>query len=183
VIELGVSKAECQLLKQLLQCLQSVEAAKQALAELARDATEHRQAEALIQESEAKFRAVADMAASAIFVYQDEQLCYVNLATERMTGYTQAELRTMDLWDLVDPDLFSHAGKLATQWRKPVFLSHQLEMVTKSGKTLCLEIMATWVKLNGRPALIGAAFDSNPSRQKTLSWDAIARSTLAKIRY
>lgn len=145
------------------------------------DAAERKRAEALVDESEAKFRAVAGTAESAVFVYQDEQLCYVNPATEQMTGYTQAELYTMDLWDLVDPDLLSHANNLETQWRKPVFLSHQLDIVTKSGKTLCLEIIAAWAKLNGRPALIGTACDSNQVRQKVLSWNAIARSTLAKM--
>ncbi|MBD1869809.1 PAS domain S-box protein [Leptolyngbya sp. FACHB-671] len=138
-----------------------------ALYVVARDVTERRQIEATLQESEAKFRAVAETATSAIFIYQDEQFCYVNPATEQLTGYTQAELHTMKLWDLVDPDLLAYANRLEIQLGKPIFLRHELEMMTKVGEIRCLEIIATWAEFNSRPALIGTAFDLNNTFQLT----------------
>lgn len=138
-----------------------------ALRVAVRDVTERRQVEATLRESEAKFRAVAEMAASAIFIYQDEQLCYVNPATEQLTGYTQAELQTIKLWDLVDPDLLTYVNRLEIQLGKPVFLRHELEMMTKSGEIRCLEVIATWAKFNGRPALIGTAFGLKNTFQLT----------------
>jgi PAS domain S-box-containing protein len=132
-----------------------------------RDVTERRQVEATLRESEAKFRAVAETAASAIFIYQDEQLCYVNPATEQLTGYTQAELQTIKLWDLVDPDLLTYVNRLEIQLGKPVFLRHALEMMTKLGESRCLEVIATWAEFKGRPALIGTAFDLKNAFQMT----------------
>ncbi|NJN56908.1 MAG: PAS domain S-box protein [Leptolyngbyaceae cyanobacterium SL_5_9] len=123
------------------------------------DAARRRQVEALLRESDANFQAMAETATSAIFIYQDEQLCYVNPAAEQITGYTQAELCTMNLWDLVDPDLLAHANRLETQLGKPVFFHHELEVVTKLGETRCLEVMATWAEFKGHPALIGAALN------------------------
>ncbi|NJL38673.1 MAG: PAS domain S-box protein [Leptolyngbyaceae cyanobacterium SM1_4_3] len=125
----------------------------------ARVATRRRQIESVLRESEANFQAMAETATSAIFIYQDERLCYVNPATEQMTGYTQAELCTMNLWDLVDPDLLTHANRLENQLGKPVFFHHELEVVTKSGESRCLEVTATWAEFKGRPALIGTALD------------------------
>lgn len=125
----------------------------------ARDATRRRRVEAMLRESDAIFQAMAETATSAIFIYQNEQLCYVNPATERITGYTQAELCTMNLWDLVDPDLLAHANRLETQLGKPVFFHHELEVVTKLGETRCLEVMATWAEFKSHPALIGTALN------------------------
>jgi PAS domain S-box-containing protein len=123
------------------------------------DATGRRRVEATLRESEANFQAIAETATSAIFIYQSEQLCYVNPAAEQMTGYTQAELCTMNLWDLVDPDLLAHATRLETQLGKPVFFHNELEVVTKLGETRCLEVMATWAEFKGRPALVGTALN------------------------
>lgn len=139
-----------------------------ALCVIARDVTERRQIEATLQESEAKFRAVAETATSAIFIYQDEQLCYVNPTMEQLTGYTQTELHTMKLWDLVDPDLLAYTNRLEIQLGKPIFLRHELEMMTKAGEIHCLEVIATWAEFNGRPALIGTAFDLKNTFQLTL---------------
>jgi PAS domain S-box-containing protein len=144
VIESEASKAECQVSEQLLLQLK----AKAALTENETNT-----------ENEAKFRAVAESATSAIFIYQKEQLCYVNPATEKVTGYSQAELYTMNFWDLVDPKCLCGTGNLEKQLGKPVFIRHELELVTKHGEERCLEVIATWAEFKGHPALFGTACD------------------------
>ena len=55
-----------------------------------RDVTEQKRAEEALRESEKKFRVLADTSKAAIYVYQGENLLYVNEAAERITGYSRS---------------------------------------------------------------------------------------------
>jgi PAS domain S-box-containing protein len=55
-------------------------------------------------EAEVKFCTLAETMAAATFIYQDSRLCYVNSALCTITGYFQAELLGMNVWDFVHPD-------------------------------------------------------------------------------
>src|SRR5262245_27200653 len=65
---------------------------------------ERAHAEEVLRESEAAFRTLTETIASAIFIHQGTQCCYVNHAAEQITGYTREELLAMSSWDLVHPD-------------------------------------------------------------------------------
>jgi len=108
---------------------------------------------------ESTFYALAEPSDLAIFLYQDEQLRYVNPATEDVSGYTREELLTMDIWDLIDPTTLPRLCRLRQQ-QKLVFLHHELELVTKDGEERCLDIVATSIGFEGRPAMLGTALDA-----------------------
>jgi len=55
----------------------------------------------LIEESEEKFRKIAENSLVGMFLYK-EYFIYVNEAFAKMTGYTTKELLAMHPWDLVD---------------------------------------------------------------------------------
>ncbi|AFZ20461.1 PAS domain S-box protein [Allocoleopsis franciscana] len=57
----------------------------------------------LLCEREVKFCTLAETLA-ATFIYQNSHLCYVNSALCTITGYSQAELLGMNVWDLLHPD-------------------------------------------------------------------------------
>lgn len=61
-------------------------------------------AEEAQKQSEAQFRALAETSTAAIFIYQSEQVSYVNPASEQLTGYTRDELLHKTFWELVHPD-------------------------------------------------------------------------------
>src|SRR5262245_10994909 len=48
-----------------------------------------------LQESEIKFRTLAEMATAGIFIYQGDKMCYVNPAATSISGYSQDELLRM----------------------------------------------------------------------------------------
>ena len=56
------------------------------------------------RKSEASFRALVDTLGAPVFVSCGERFHYVNHAAEAITGYTRAELLSMDFCDLLDPD-------------------------------------------------------------------------------
>lgn len=57
-----------------------------------------------LHESESKFRTLAESTAMAILLYQDDKWVYANPAATEITGYSSAELLSMNFWDFVHPD-------------------------------------------------------------------------------
>src|SRR5262249_60283339 len=96
---------------------------------------DRQRAEESLRESEAKFRALAETAAAAIFIHRDSKLIYVNPATGARTGYDREELLRMSFWDMVHPefrDLVKERG-LARQRGESVPARYEFKIVTKGG--------------------------------------------------
>jgi PAS domain S-box-containing protein len=131
------------------------------------DISDRKQAEAALQQSEARFRVVAETATCAIMVYQDDYLCYVNPATESISEYSRHELLSMRFWDLAHPefrDLVQQRG-LARQRGEVVPGRYELKILTKSGKVRWLDFTAGVIDYGGRPAGLATAYDITDRKQ------------------
>jgi PAS domain S-box-containing protein len=133
-----------------------------------RDITERQEAaqqrelaNAALRDSEAQFRALAEMATSAIVIYQGESLCYANPAAEQLTGYSAQELVRMRFWEVVHPEdraLVRERG-LARQRGEAVRPRYTFRVVRRSGETRWVDFTAGLIQYHGRPAGLGTAFD------------------------
>ena len=123
--------------------------------------TERKQAEAALQQSEARFRVVAETAACAFLIYQGNHLKYVNPATERITGYSRTELMTIPFWELAHPDyqeLVRQRG-LARQRGEVVPQRYEIKIITKAGQERWVDMTAGAASLYGQPAAVATAYD------------------------
>ncbi len=123
--------------------------------------TERKQAEYALQQSEARFRVVADTASCAFLVYQGNHLRYVNPATTDITGYSEDELMAMPFWELAHPDfqpLVRDRG-LARQRGDTVPRRYDIKIVTKSGEIRWVDMTAGTAMLDGQPAALATAYD------------------------
>ena len=128
---------------------------------IARDITAQVQAQQALRESEERFRALAENATVAIFVYADERFVYVNPATECITGYTAEELLNMPFWMVVHPDhreLVRQRG-LARQRGEAVPAHYEIKLLRKDGQVRWIDFSAASITWQGRPAAIGSAVD------------------------
>jgi PAS domain S-box-containing protein len=129
-----------------------------------------------LRESEAKFRAVADTATSAIYVQDHDRLLYVNRAAELMTGYSKEELLSMRAWDLLHPD-FKHLedfrGPESMAAGEP--LRMEFKMVRKSGEVRWWDFSGCIVSFGGKRALLGTAFDATERKQAEQLQSALYR--------
>ncbi len=125
------------------------------------DMTERKQAEAALQQSEARFRVVAETASCAFLVYQGNRLRYVNPAAEQITGYSEEELVSMDFWELAHPefqDLIRDRG-LARQRGEMVPRRYEFKILTKSGVEKWVDVTGGSASLDGQPAALATAYD------------------------
>ena len=76
------------------------------------------------------FKTFADNSISPIFIIQDDNFIYTNQAMQEMTGYSEAELLSMNFWDLVHPDMkemVKERGYSRLKGEKPVQYLFQLK--------------------------------------------------------
>ena len=115
----------------------------------------------LIQESEDKFRKIAENSLVGMFIYNDYFL-YVNDAFCKMTGYTAAELLKMHPWDLVeeqDKNVFQELIQRRLQGEMFSFVHNDSLMVRKDRDRLNVKVSAETIKYKGKYAGIGITID------------------------
>jgi PAS domain S-box-containing protein len=129
--------------------------------------TDRKQAEHALQQSEARFRVIAETAACAVLVYQGTRLRYANPATERITGYSVDELKSVDFWELAHPDyreMVKQRG-LGRQRGEAVPSRYEIKIVTKSGQERWVDFTAGVLVLEGRPTAVATAYDITDRKQ------------------
>ena len=105
-----------------------------------------------LEQSEAKFRALTETAASAIFIIQDGRFVYMNPAGQELSGYSLEELRAMDFLSIVHPDFRAQTGQYAKDRLegRPVPTRYEIKIVTKDGRELWAELTAAYFEHQGR---------------------------------
>jgi diguanylate cyclase (GGDEF)-like protein/PAS domain S-box-containing protein len=120
-----------------------------------------------LRESEARFRALAETAPCAIFIYQGSEFRYVNAAAAELSGYTPEELLRLSFFDLVHPEFRERVKErgLARQRGEAAPSRYEFKVLTKSGEERWLDFSSTVIEFGGRTAALGMAFDVTDRRR------------------
>ena len=127
----------------------------------ARDVSERQEAQQALVESEAKFRAVAEMASCGIYIHDGKRLLYVNRGLAEITGYTTAELLTGDPWDIVHPEYRERmkqnfAGRMRGE---DIPARYEFKIRRKGGEEAWLDFSTSQIQFEGRTCLLASVFD------------------------
>jgi two-component system CheB/CheR fusion protein len=120
---------------------------------IVRDITAQKRAEAALQESETKFRAIFDAAADGMFLREmsSRQFYLANKVCLRMLGYSLEEFKTLDLEDLHPrEDLTFIRGRIAALGRSEVGVYGDVRFRRKDGSLLMTELKPTLVTFGGK---------------------------------
>jgi PAS domain S-box-containing protein len=129
---------------------------------ISRDVSERKQFDMKLQESENKFRDLAEKSIVGIYLIQDERFKYVNPILAQIFGYTVDELigkkGPVDLvlpedWPLAKENLQKQISGEVTSIR------YEFRGKTKNQKVIYIEAYATRTVYQGKPAVIGTLLD------------------------
>src|SRR3954471_14935197 len=147
------------------------------LVALSVEASERLQRERALAESEAKFRAVAETAASATYIHDGKNFLYVNQASEVISGYSREELLKMDPFELVHPDSREELQQRTLERFKGANLSPSFEckIVKKNGEARWVDLSATNIQFEGKEAILATLFDITNRKQAEKLQSALYR--------
>jgi PAS domain S-box-containing protein/diguanylate cyclase (GGDEF)-like protein len=128
---------------------------------------ERAHAETALRNSEETFHILVDSISLAVFIHQGPKYCYANRAAELLTGYSQAELLSLDSWDLVHPESrdFVIEQGFARLKGEGAGARYDMKILTKNGEARWLDVTFAGIQLDGQPAGISSAFDITDRKQ------------------
>lgn len=114
-----------------------------------------------LQESETKFRALAQMTPAAIVIHRGEKVLYANPVAAVMTGYTHEEFLSRALWEIAHPEFRS----MVREWgrihpasdRDPP--QYEFKIIRKDGAERWVLMTADRLDYEGLPSVIGILLD------------------------
>jgi len=124
--------------------------------------TGRRQAEAEARELSDKLQSLVEDAFVGLYIFQNNQLLYVNQRMAEMLGYQSKELMAMKgVSELVHPD---DQALVKENIRKRIEgevlrLQYEFRMIKKSGEILFVEVQSSYTIYGGKPAIIGTIND------------------------
>ncbi|MEI7596757.1 MAG: PocR ligand-binding domain-containing protein [Bacteroidota bacterium] len=134
---------------------------KRSLAVSMTDITDIRSSETTLMESEKKFRTLSETSSAGVFIHNGEKFEYVNQTVIEETGFSLEDLSTMLFIDLIYPDdremVIDYWSRRRLGEKLPGF--YECRMCKKDGGYIWANVSAKLISLNGKPCLIGTAFD------------------------
>ncbi|MFZ3136520.1 MAG: PAS domain S-box protein [Thermodesulfovibrionales bacterium] len=126
-----------------------------------RDITRRKMAEKVLQESESKYKTLTENSLTGIFIHQKGKFIFVNDKFAEMHGYKPGELLRKSHLLLVHPDEKKTLKEFALKRLegKSVPQQYEVRRITKQGKTIWCEMMATLIQYKGKPAIMGNVID------------------------
>jgi PAS domain S-box-containing protein len=138
-----------------------------AMVQISRDITEHKQMEETITESEKRYRMLFEGASEGIIAVEAEskRFLFANPSLCKMLGYSAEEMKQMSVVDIhLKKDLEHVISEFEAQARREKTLAIGIPCLRKDGSILYADINATSVEIDGRLCMVG--FFSDVSERK-----------------
>jgi len=126
------------------------------------DITERKKAEEAMQESEEKFRNLAEESPNMIFINQGGRIVYANKKSEDVLGYTREELYSPDFSFLtLNPPEYIEAAKSAEakHLKGEEVPPYEFAVITREGKRIDAIIATKLIDYHGKKAVMGIVTD------------------------
>ncbi len=132
-------------------------------------------AEKVLQESEEKYKTLTENSLTGIFIHQDGKFVFVNDNFANMHGYKPEELLQKEHLSLVHPDERKILEDIVVKRLegKPVPHQYEVRRITKDGRSIWCEMMATVIQYKGKRAIMGNVIDTT---ERKLAENAIKKS-------
>jgi PAS domain S-box-containing protein len=128
---------------------------------LRKEIGQRKRAEEELRESEARYRLLTDNSLTGIFLHRNQRFVYVNKRFAEMLGYDVEDLVGREFWSVYHPeDQEEIRNKGLARYRGERIPPHsEVRVVTKSGETRWVEILAGTAEHKGGIAVMGNVAD------------------------
>ncbi|MBU2517507.1 MAG: PAS domain S-box protein, partial [Proteobacteria bacterium] len=130
------------------------------------DITQRKATEEALTQSEEQYRLLVENAQDAIYILQDGLFVFANPETERLTGYTAEELRSIDFKRLINPD---HLDKVSQRYAhrlagEPTPTDYPIRILARDGGDRWIQTKGILITWKGQPALLYISRDITQQR-------------------
>ncbi len=134
-----------------------------------------------LQESEERYRLLADHSLTGIFIQLKGVFVYVNDRFARMLGYEPEELVGMKFWDVVHPGdrEMVRAREVARSLGTEVVAQYEFRAVCKNASVKWVELLASTIDYAGEIANMGNAADVTERKLAEKERDALISDLMA----
>jgi PAS domain S-box-containing protein len=116
-------------------------------------------------ESEQLYRTLVEQSHDGIYVYQGSSFAFVNERVSELTGYSEAALYEMDIWELIHEHDREEVRETArTAEGGPVV--REARVVRKDGEVRHMALSTAKITYGGEPAFMGAARDVTDRKRR-----------------
>jgi PAS domain S-box-containing protein len=110
--------------------------------------------------SEQRFRILLEANPSAIMIFQNFKLKYVNTSLEQLTGYSRLELLQMEVWQLIHPNSFNHSNAEKISVDQDGFsFRGEFEILTRGKNRVWIDMSTRSINFDDKPAVLATAVD------------------------
>lgn len=136
---------------------------------VATDITEQRRAEAVIRESEERYRELFENANDIIYTHDlAGNFTSLNRSGEMLTGYSRAEAATMNVADVIAPEYLDLAREMiAHKASGNVATVYEIDIISKTGRRVRLEVSTRLIYRDGKPIGVQGIGRDLTDRKKT----------------
>jgi len=113
------------------------------------------------QESESKFRALAQTTTAAIYIHRGDACLYANPVAETLSGYRFDDVAHAGFKDIVHPDFRQMVNELVMSHAEGTYVpvQHEIKIVHKNGDERWVSMTAGLIEYGGESAVIRTLFD------------------------